>query len=118
MVRQRKGDTKEFRALSFAEQANSITATIDDLQAAIEQHVEHSPRRLETIEECLAQVDRLRVRLRDAYEQQRHHAGSGRSVPGAEDVPRLRIGSPRLAEPERAADFVMEVAEVSPNAGL
>ena len=34
------------------------------------------------------------------------HPDSGRSVPGAEALPRLRVGSPRLAEPERAADFV------------
>ena len=62
MAGRNKGDTKEFRALSFAEQAKSITATIDNLQAAIEHHVKHSPRRLETIDECLAQVDRLRQR--------------------------------------------------------
>jgi hypothetical protein len=118
MAGRHKGDTKEFRALGFAEQAKSITSTIHKLQAAIEHHVEHSPRRLETIEKCLAQVDRLRRRLRNAYEQQGAHPDSRRSVPGAEEVPRLRVGSPRLAEPERAADFVMEVTEVSPDAGL
>ena len=118
MVGRHKGDTKEFRALSFAEQAKSINATINNLQEAIEHHVEHSPRRLETIEKCLAQVDRLRLRLRNAYEHPSAHPDSCRSVPGAEALPRLRVGSPHLAEPERAADFVMEVAEVSPDAGL
>ena len=118
MAGRHKGNTKEFRALSFAEQAKSITATINNLQAAIEHHVEHSPRRLETIEKCLAQVDRLRQRLRNTYEQQSAHPDSRQSVPGAEEVARIRVGSPRLAEPERATDFVMEVAEESPDAGL
>ena len=36
MAGRHKGDTKEFCALTFAEQAKSITATINDLQAAIE----------------------------------------------------------------------------------
>jgi hypothetical protein len=35
-----KGGTRKFRALSFAEHAKSITATINNLQAAIEHHVE------------------------------------------------------------------------------
>ena len=64
MAGQHKGHTKGFRALSFAEQAKSITATINNLQAAIEQHAEHSSRRAETIEKCLAQIDGLRQRLR------------------------------------------------------
>ncbi len=118
MFGRHKVDTMEFRVLSFAEQAESIAGTIDDLHAAMELHVEHSPRQLETIEACLAQVDRLRHRLRSAYEQQSTHPESGRSVPGAEAATRLRVGSPRLADPERAADFVMEVAEVSPDARL
>ena len=63
MAGRHEGDTKEFRELTFAEQARSITATIDNLQAAIEHHIAHSPRRQETTEKCLAQVDRLRQRL-------------------------------------------------------
>jgi hypothetical protein len=39
-------------------------------------------------------------------------------VPGSEEVPRLHVGSPRLAEPERAADFTMEVAEETRDPGL
>ena len=62
--------------LTFAEQAGSIRAPTDSLRAAIEHHVEHSPRRLEAIEECLAQVDRLRRRLSDKYEQRDAHSGS------------------------------------------
>jgi hypothetical protein len=37
---------------------------------------------------------------------------------GVDELPRIRVGSPRLAEPERAADFTMEVAEELPHAGL
>jgi hypothetical protein len=103
------GDTTEFRALSLAEQAKSITATISNLQMAIEQHAEHPPRPLETIEKCLAQVDRLRQRLRDAYEQEGAYSGSGQAVNGVDDKRRIHVRSPRLAEPERAADFTMDV---------
>jgi len=39
-------------------------------------------------------------------------------VPGAEAVPRFHVGSPRLADPERAADFTMDVAEEPRDAGL
>jgi hypothetical protein len=39
-------------------------------------------------------------------------------VPGAEEAPRLRVGSPRLAHPERAADFTLEVVEEPEDAGL
>jgi hypothetical protein len=114
MAGRHKGNTKEFRELSFAEQAKSITATINNLQAAIEHHVDHSPRRPETIETCLAQVDRLRQRLRNTYKQQGAHCGSGPALPGVQEVPRIYVRSPRLAEPERAVDFTMDVAEESP----
>src|SRR3954447_16354644 len=113
MAGRHKGDTKEFRALTFAEQAKSITATINNLQAAIEHHVEHSPRRLETMAKCLAQVDRLQQRLRSTNEQQNAHPDSRQAAIAADELPRIRVGSPRLAEPERAADFTMEVAEES-----
>ena len=112
-------DTNAFHELSFAERSRSIAAAIDDLQAAIEHHVAHSPRRPETIETCLSQVDRLGRRLRETYEQRGARSGSGRAIlPGVEQVPRLRVGSPRLAEPERAADFTMDVAEEAQDAGL
>jgi hypothetical protein len=118
MAGRHKGDTKEFRSLSFAEQAKSITAAINNLQGAIEHHVNHSPRQSETIAKCLAQVDRLRHRLRNAYEQQNAHSGSGQAVPGIQELPRIYIRSPRQADPERAADFTMEVAEEAQDAGL
>lgn len=112
MVGRHQGATKEFGALTFAEQADSIRATTDSLRAAIEHHVEHSPRRLEAIEECLAQVDRLRRRLSDKYEQRDAHSGSRPVTRAVEGMPRIHVGSPRLAEPERAADFAMEVAQI------
>src|SRR4051794_17255864 len=111
MAGRHKGDTKEFRELTFAEQAKSITATINDLQAAIEHHVEHSPRRQEAIEKCLAQVDRLRQRLQAAYVPRGAESVSGGAVPSVEEVSRFHIVSPRLAQPERAADFTKEVVE-------
>jgi hypothetical protein len=118
MAGRHKGDTKEFRELTFAEQAKSITATINNLQAAIEHHVEHSPRRTETIEKCLAQVDRLTRRLQSSYQQLGAQAGSGRAPLAVAELPRVRVGSPRLARPEQAADFTMEVSEESRDAGL
>lgn len=39
-------------------------------------------------------------------------------VPGVEEVRRFHVASPRLAQPERAADFVKEVTEESRDAGL
>lgn len=39
-------------------------------------------------------------------------------VPDAEGATVLRVGSPRLARPEQAADFTMEVAEEPRDAGL
>ncbi len=63
MAGRHKGDTKEFRELTFAEQAKSITASINNLQAAIVHHVHHSPRREATKAKCLGQVRRLLDRL-------------------------------------------------------
>jgi hypothetical protein len=39
-------------------------------------------------------------------------------VPGVEGVPGFHVGSPRLAQPERAADFTKEVVEEPQDAGL
>ena len=44
--------------------------------------------------------------------------GLRQAASGIDGLPRIRVGSPRLAEPERAVDFTMEVAEESPHAGL
>ena len=118
MSRRHKGDTKEFGALNFAEQARSITAAINNLQAAIEHHAEHSPRRMETIKKCLSQIDRLRQRLRSISERRGIHPVSGQTVRRVEGVPRIHVRSPRLAKPECAADFTMDVAEESADAGV
>jgi hypothetical protein len=115
MAGRNKGDRKESQSLSFAEQAKSITATINHLLAAIEHDSSHSSRRLET---CLTQVDRLRQRLREAFEQERAHSGAGRAANGVDDIRRIHVGRPRLAEPERAADFTMDVTEESTDAAI
>ena len=39
-------------------------------------------------------------------------------VPGLQETSRFRVGSPRLAQPERAADFAKEVAEEPRDADL
>ena len=39
-------------------------------------------------------------------------------VPGVKEVTRIHVGSPRLAQPRRAADFTMEVTEEPHDAGL
>ena len=96
----------------------SITAAINDLQAAIEHHVEHSPRRPETIDKCLAQVDRLRQHLVTAYEREGDHPDSGPANLQIEDLPRIPHSEPAPGGPGRATDFAMVVAEVSPDAGL
>ena len=118
MAGRHKGDTKEFRELTFAEQAKSITATVNNLQAAIEHHIAHSPRRQEAIEKCLAQVDRLRQRLHATYFQEGIQSVPGGAVPGVEVVSGFHISSPRLTQPERAADFTKEVVEEPQVAGL
>ena len=38
-------------------------------------------------------------------------------VPGVKEVTRIHVGSPRLAQPQRAADFTMEVTEEPHDAG-
>ena len=39
-------------------------------------------------------------------------------VPGVKEVTRIHVGSPRLAQSLRAADFTMEVTEEPHDAGL
>lgn len=39
-------------------------------------------------------------------------------VPGVDEESRVRVGSPRLVEPEQAIDFVKEVSEEAGDAGL
>ncbi len=58
-------ETKEFGELSYAQQASSITAMLNNVEAAIGHHVRHSPRNpAETGAKCIAQVERLLARLR------------------------------------------------------
>jgi hypothetical protein len=60
-----KGDTKSFDELTFAEQAKSITAMINNLEAATKHHIDHSLQRTATRDKCIAQVERLLARVRD-----------------------------------------------------
>jgi hypothetical protein len=39
-------------------------------------------------------------------------------VPSVEQVPQFHIASPRLAQPERAVDFVKEITKDTPDAAL
>ncbi len=58
-----KNNTLEFSELTFAEQAKSITAMLNNVQRAIEHHVKHASDPQQTFQKCCDQVDRLRNRL-------------------------------------------------------
>jgi hypothetical protein len=58
-----KGNTTNFRDLTFAEQAKSINADIVNLQRAIRHHVQHAPSQEDTKKKCVKQVYRLLGRL-------------------------------------------------------
>ena len=62
-IRRHKGNTKQFAELTFQEQANSITALINNLQNSILHHIGHSARPVQTRAKCLNQIKRLLVRL-------------------------------------------------------
>ena len=57
-------------------------------------------------------------RVVNASEELGRIEGALRGVPGVEEAPRFRMGSPRLARPELAADFAKDVTEVVENDGL
>ena len=57
-------NTTEFVSLTFAQQASSINAMLNNIQVAIEHHVKNSPQQQETSNKCLSQVERLLNRLR------------------------------------------------------
>ena len=62
------GDTKEFGELSYAQQASSITAMLNNIEAAIEHHARHSPHGSGAAgAKCVAQVERLLARLRSSF---------------------------------------------------
>src|SRR5687768_248350 len=58
-----KNGTSDFGSLTFAEQAKSITASINNLQNAIAHHVRHAPNAGDARKKCLNQVHRLLGRL-------------------------------------------------------
>jgi hypothetical protein len=118
MAGRHQGQTPDFHDPDFAEQAKSITTSIEQLQAAIEHHIERSPSRQETVEKCLAQIDRLRQHLKSKSIDPREGAATEETTGAANGVHKFYVASPRLAHPERAADFVKEVIEEPHNAGL
>ena len=62
------GDTKDFPELTYAQQASSITAMLNNIEAAIEHHARHSPHgSAEAGAKCVAQVERLLARLRSTF---------------------------------------------------
>jgi hypothetical protein len=64
-MKEHKNHTKTFGELSFQEQAKSITATINNLQAAINHHINNSSINIrnQTRAKCLKQINRLMGRL-------------------------------------------------------
>jgi hypothetical protein len=60
-----KGNTADFRNLTFAEQAKSINAGIVNLQKAIQHHIQHAPpgKQEDVNKKCINQVHRLLGRL-------------------------------------------------------
>jgi hypothetical protein len=59
-----KQDTKEFSDETFAEQAKTITATLNNLFNAIKHHVDHSPRRAQTRQKCIDQSQKFLDRVK------------------------------------------------------
>lgn len=62
-------------------------------------------------------IENGQVKLIDAVSLP-EHSRVNIVVPDASGAAVLRVGSPKLADPERARDFRMEVSEEPPNAGL
>jgi len=64
-MKEHKNHTKTFSELTFQEQAKSITATINNLQRAVNYHIRNSSshRRNQTRIKCLKQINRLIGRL-------------------------------------------------------
>jgi len=64
-----------------------------------------------------ATVENGQIKLTEAVRLP-EHARVYVVVPGVDEVPRYHIRSPRLANPEQAADFTKEVTEEPRDAGL
>jgi hypothetical protein len=62
-MKEHKNHSKDFNELNFSEQAKSITATINNLQRAIQFHIRNSSKPDETLRKCLAQINRLMGRI-------------------------------------------------------
>ena len=64
-MKEHKNHTRDFSELTFQEQAKSITATINNLQRAINYHIRNAGpnKRNSTRIKCLRQINRLMGRL-------------------------------------------------------
>lgn len=62
-AKRHKNDTSTFADLSFADQAKSVSATVLQLQRAIEAHCRNPKATPETRTKCVNQVARLLSRL-------------------------------------------------------
>lgn len=58
-----KQDTKEFAELNFAEQAKSITASLNNLKNAMQHHIDHAPNRAAARQKCIDQALRFAARV-------------------------------------------------------
>ncbi len=68
MAGRHKNDTAEFRELTFAEQAKSISATIMNIEAAIDYHINSAGSKgKDTSDKCKTQIERLLNRLHAKY---------------------------------------------------
>jgi len=67
MIPAHQKDTKTFSELTYAEQAWSINASINNLEASVDHHVSHSTKPSETSKKCIEQIDRFLARLRAKY---------------------------------------------------
>ena len=85
-----EADIQAFRHVSFEARAKSIEAAIENLEPAIEARIEHSPRKPETLETCLGQVDELKRRLRSSFDRFASRAVTWRSSPAAQESPRVQ----------------------------
>jgi hypothetical protein len=66
---------------------------------------------------CESTVENGQIKLSESVRLP-EHATVYVVIPGVEEVPRFHVGNPRLAQPERAADFTMEISEERGHASL
>jgi hypothetical protein len=73
--------------------------------------------RMRKVETYEAVVENGQIKLAD-FVQLREHLKVYVVVPGDDESNKFYVGSPRLAQPEQATDFVKDVSMEGANAGL